>query len=222
MSKAKRSVSAEPDLSRYGVLAEYNRKRRFDVTPEPRGRPGKRRERALQFVVQKHRASHLHYDFRLEHEGAMLSWAVPKGPSLDPSVKRLAMMTEPHPMDYNGFEGVIPEGEYGGGTVMIWDRGTWEPEVPDVSAALAKGELKLTLHGKKLRGSWVLVRTRNRQWLLIKHRDAFASADDLTLSKPLSVVSRRTMGGIARAAQATPRQLALAAGADPPRVSRSA
>jgi bifunctional non-homologous end joining protein LigD len=105
---------------------------------------------------------------------------------------------------------------------MIWDRGTWEPEVPDVSAALAKGELKLTLHGKKLRGSWVLVRTRNRQWLLIKHRDAFASTDDLTLSKPLSVVSRRTMGGIARAAQATPRQLALAAGADPPRVSRSA
>jgi bifunctional non-homologous end joining protein LigD len=176
----------------------------------------------LEFVVQKHRATALHYDFRIEHEGAMLSWAVPKGPAPDPSVKRLAMMTEPHPMDYNGFEGVIPEGEYGGGTVMIWDRGTWEPEVPDVTAALARGDLKMTLHGKKLRGSWVLVRTRNRQWLLIKHRDRFASTDDLTVSKPLSVVSRRSMAGIARAARATPRQLALALAADPPRASRTA
>ena len=213
---------AEPDLSQYGVLAEYNRKRRFGVTPEPAGRPGRRRTRGLAFVVQKHRASHLHYDLRLEHEGAMLSWAVPKGPSLDPATKRLAMMTEPHPMDYNGFEGVIPEGEYGGGTVMIWDRGTWEPEVADVSAALAKGELKFRLHGRKLNGSWVLVRTRNRQWLLIKHRDRFASAEDVTVTRPLSVVSRRTMAGIARAAGATPRQLELAAGADPPRASRSA
>jgi len=213
---------AEPDLSQYGVLAEYNRKRRFGVTPEPAGRTGRRRTRGLAFVVQKHRASHLHYDLRLEHEGAMLSWAVPKGPSLDPATKRLAMMTEPHPMDYNGFEGVIPEGEYGGGTVMIWDRGTWEPEVADVSAALAKGELKFRLHGRKLNGSWVLVRTRNRQWLLIKHRDRFASAEDVTVTRPLSVVSRRTMAGIARAAGATPRQLELAAGADPPRASRSA
>ena len=213
---------AEPDLSQYGALAEYNRKRRFGVTPEPAGRPGRRRTRGLAFVVQKHRASHLHYDLRLEHEGAMLSWAVPKGPSLDPATKRLAMMTEPHPMDYNGFEGVIPEGEYGGGTVMIWDRGTWEPEVADVSAALAKGELKFRLHGRKLNGSWVLVRTRNRQWLLIKHRDRFASAEDVTVTRPLSVVSRRTMAGIARAAGATPRQLELAAAADPPRASRSA
>ena len=218
----KRRARAEADLSPYGALAEYNRKRRFGVTPEPPGRPGRRRAAGLAFVIQKHRASHLHYDFRLEHQGAMLSWAVPKGPSPDPSVKRLAMMTEPHPMDYNDFEGVIPEGEYGGGTVMIWDRGTWEPEVPDVTAALAKGDLKFTLHGKKLRGSWVLVRTRNRQWLLIKHRDRFASADDLTVSKPLSVVSRRTMAGIARAARATPRQLTLAAAADPPRASRTA
>jgi bifunctional non-homologous end joining protein LigD len=210
------------DLSRYGVLAEYNRKRRFDVTPEPPGRPRKARARKLEFVVQKHRATALHYDFRIEHEGAMLSWAVPKGPAPDPSIKRLAMMTEPHPMDYNDFEGVIPEGEYGGGTVMIWDRGTWEPEVPDVGAALAKGDLKFTLHGKKLRGSWVLVRTRNRQWLLIKHRDAAVSTDDLTVSKPLSVVSRRTMAGIARAAHATPRQQALAAAADPPRPARTA
>jgi bifunctional non-homologous end joining protein LigD len=213
----------EPDLSQYGVLAEYNRKRRFDVTPEPPGRAGKNKtERALEFVVQKHRASHLHYDFRIEHEGVMLSWAVAKGPSLDPSVKRLAMMTEPHPMDYNDFEGVIPEGEYGGGTVMIWDRGTWEPEVADAGAALAKGDLKFRLNGRKLRGAWVLVRTRNRQWLLIKHRDRFASTQDVTATRAQSVVSRRTMAGIARAAGASPRQVALAAAADPPRPARTA
>ena len=217
-----RSRRAEPDLSQYGVLAEYNRKRRFGVTPEPPGRPGRRRGRGLAFVVQKHRASHLHYDLRLEHDGAMQSWAVPKGPSLDPVTKRLAMMTEPHPMDYNHFEGVIPEGEYGGGTVMIWDHGTWEPETADVGAALARGELKFGLRGRKLNGSWVLVRTRNRQWLLIKHRDRFASTEDVTQARPLSVVSRRTMAGIARAAGATPRQLEQALAADPPRASRSA
>jgi bifunctional non-homologous end joining protein LigD len=217
-----RSRRAEPDLSQYGVLAEYNRKRRFGVTPEPPGRPGRRRGRGLAFVVQKHRATALHYDVRLEHDGAMQSWAVPKGPSLDPANKRLAMMTEPHPMDYNAFEGVIPEGEYGGGTVMIWDRGTWEPETPDVGAALARGELKFRLHGRKLNGSWVLVRTRNRQWLMIKHRDAHAGTEDVTVTRPLSVVSRRTMAGIARAAGASPRQRELAAAADPPRASRSA
>jgi bifunctional non-homologous end joining protein LigD len=179
----------------------------------------------LRYVIQKHRAGHLHYDFRIEHEGAMLSWAVPKGPSLDPSVRRLAMQTEPHPMDYNHFEGVIPEGEYGGGTVMIWDHGTWEPESPShvtvkerqefVSKALAKGQVKFRLHGKKLRGSWVLVRAGGpRNWLLIKHRDEAASSDDLTVTRPLSVVSRRTMAGIARAAGATPRQLEQASGAD--------
>jgi bifunctional non-homologous end joining protein LigD len=211
------------DMSAYGRLAEYNRKRHFGVTPEPRGTARAREGgRPLQFVVQKHRATALHYDFRLEHRGVMLSWAVPKGPAPDPGVKRLAMETEPHPLDYNEFEGVIPEGEYGGGTVMIWDRGTWEPEVPDVGAALAKGELKFRLHGRKLAGSWVLVRTRNRQWLLIKHRDRFASTEDVTVTRPLSVVSRRTMAGIARAAGATPRQLELAAAADPPRPSRSA
>jgi bifunctional non-homologous end joining protein LigD len=205
------------DLSRFGTLAEYNRKRRFDVTPEPRG--GRRRPAVSRraFVVQKHRAGHLHYDFRLEHEGVMLSWAIPKGPSLDPSVRRLAMMTEPHPIEYNEFEGVIPEGEYGGGTVMIWDRGTWEPEVPDVGKALAKGDLKFRLHGRKLKGSWVLVRMRDRQWLLIKHRDAAASSADLTVTRPLSVVSRRTLAGIARAAGASPRQLEHAAAADPGR-----
>ncbi|HUF92165.1 MAG TPA: DNA polymerase ligase N-terminal domain-containing protein [Candidatus Limnocylindria bacterium] len=218
-----RRPAPDADLSRYGMLAEYNRKRRFDVTPEPAGTPGRRKPAArsrLQFVVQKHRASHLHYDLRLEHEGVMLSWAVPKGPAPDPSIRRLAMMTEPHPMDYNAFEGVIPEREYGGGTVMIWDRGTWTPESPDVGRALARGDLKFTLHGRKLKGSWVLVRTRDRQWLLIKHRDTFASpGTDLTVQHPLSVVSRRTMAGIARAAGATPEQVARAAAADPPRAS---
>jgi bifunctional non-homologous end joining protein LigD len=206
------------DLSRFGTLAEYNRKRRFDVTPEPRGARRRPAGPQRQFVVQKHRASHLHYDFRLEHGGVMLSWAIPKGPSLDPSVKRLAMPTEPHPLEYNAFEGVIPEGEYGGGTVMIWDKGTWEPEVPDVDRALAKGDLKFTLHGRKLKGSWVLVRTRKGPWLLIKHRDAAASTEDVTLTKPLSAVSRRTMAGIARAAGASAQQLAKAQAADPPRV----
>ena len=200
------------------MLAEYNRKRDFAITPEPPGKAARVKKAKLAFVVQKHRAGHLHYDFRLEHEGAMLSWAVPKGPSLDPAVRRLAMQTEPHPMDYNHFEGVIPEGEYGGGTVMIWDNGTWEPESPDVGRALAKGQLKFRLHGKKLRGSWVLVRTGGpRNWLLIKHRDDAASSEDLTLTRPLSVVSRRTMAGIAKAASATPRQLEQAAGTDPER-----
>src|SRR5512145_3067917 len=210
----KKSGSQSSDLSRFGKLAEYNRKRRFEVTPEPAGRPGRARKKALEFVVQKHRASRLHYDFRLEHDGIMLSWAVPKGPSLDPANKRFAMQTEDHPMEYNQFEGVIPEGEYGGGTVMIWDRGTWEPEVDDVQKALAKGDLKFKLNGKKLRGSWVLVRMRPKQWLLIKHRDTAASLEDITAAKPRSAVSRRSLAGIARKAGATPRQLAQAQEAD--------
>jgi bifunctional non-homologous end joining protein LigD len=210
----KRSRSQASDLSRFGKLAEYNRKRRFGVTPEPTGKVGRVKQEDLEFVIQKHRASRLHYDFRLEHDGVMLSWAVPKGPSLDPSNKRFAMQTEDHPIEYNQFEGAIPEGEYGAGTVMIWDRGTWEPEVEDVDRALAKGDLKFTLHGKKLRGSWVLVRMRPRQWLLIKHRDKAASTHDITATKPRSVVSRRTLAGIARAAGASPRQLAQAEEAD--------
>lgn len=140
-----------------------------------------------------------------------------KGPSLDPGVKRLAMPTEPHPIEYNAFEGVIPEGEYGGGTVMIWDQGTWEPDVPDVDRALAKGDLKFALHGRKLTGSWVLVRIREGPWLLIKHRAAAASTGDVTVTRPRSVVSRRTMAGIARAAGAGAQQLAKAQAADPPR-----
>jgi bifunctional non-homologous end joining protein LigD len=212
----KKSRTEPADLSRFGRLAEYNRRRRFEVTPEPAGKVGRLKKAALEFVVQKHRASRLHYDFRLEHDGVMLSWAVPKGPSLDPANKRFAMQTEDHPIEYNQFEGVIPEGEYGAGTVMIWDRGSWEPEVEDVDRALAKGDLKFSLHGKKLRGSWVLVRMRERQWLLIKHRDPAASSGDITTAKPRSVISRRTLAGIARSAGASPRQLAQAAEADAP------
>jgi bifunctional non-homologous end joining protein LigD len=187
-------------------LGEYRKKRRFDVTAEPKGkdiRPTARRKK-LAFVVQKHRATALHYDLRLEWKGVMLSWAVPKGPSLDPSVKRMAMQVEDHPIEYNKFEGIIPGGEYGGGTVMIWDHGSWTPESEDVDAALRKGELKLTMEGKKLHGSWVMVRTRPRpgqsrpSWLLIKHRDQWATADDVAESAPRSVVSNRLLIEIAR------------------------
>jgi bifunctional non-homologous end joining protein LigD len=150
--------------------------------------------------VQKHLASHLHYDFRLEYKGVLLSWAVPKGPSLDPKTKRLAMHVEDHPIEYGTFEGVIPEG-YGAGIVMLWDQGTWTPEVEDVDAALKKGDLKFTLDGFKLKGSWVLVRTGGRwgsssgggdarSWLLIKHRDDWAGDVDITEFAPLSVKSQ--------------------------------
>jgi bifunctional non-homologous end joining protein LigD len=216
--------AALPDLSQYGRLAEYNRKRNFSATPEPSGTMRSRAERGpLEFVVQKHRATRLHYDFRLEHRGVMLSWAVPKGPSPDPAVKRLAMETEPHPMDYNQFEGVIPEGQYGGGTVMIWDKGVWAPatskglgDEDEVDRQLKKGDLKFVMLGEKLSGEWVLVRTRGeRQWLLIKHRDQYVSDEDITTTKPLSVVSGRTMADIARAAGASPRQFEKAAAEDP-------
>ena len=150
------------------------------------------------FVIQKHRATQLHYDFRLEVDGVLKSWAVPKGPSLDPSVKRLAMQVEDHPVDYAKFEGVIPEGEYGGGTVMVWDYGTYKPEnATDVSQALKKGELKFSLNGKKLKGSWVLVRTRERQWLLLKHRDYYTTDEDVTEIAPASILTRRTLAEIA-------------------------
>jgi bifunctional non-homologous end joining protein LigD len=184
------------------ALEEYKRKRDFKQTPEPPPKVGKGNKR--RFVVQKHRATRLHYDFRLEMDGVLKSWAVPKGPSLDPPVKRLAMQVEDHPVEYAGFEGVIPEGEYGGGTVMVWDNGTWEPEAEDVDAALQKGDLKFTLHGKKLKGSWVLVRTRgygrssDKSWLLIKHRDPFASTRDITMEEPRSAISKRLLADIAR------------------------
>jgi bifunctional non-homologous end joining protein LigD len=186
------------------ALEEYKRKRDFTKSPEPAGTaarksPGGRGARF--FCVQKHLASHLHYDLRLEHEGVLLSWAVPKGPSLDPATKRLAMHVEDHPIEYGEFEGVIPSG-YGAGIVMLWDFGTWTPEVDDVDAALKKGDLKFTLDGYKLKGSWVLVRTRGysrgggtdranegRSWLLIKHRDEWSGDLDIAEFAPLSVKS---------------------------------
>jgi bifunctional non-homologous end joining protein LigD len=174
-------------------LEKYKQKRNFAESPEPSG-SGKQRvagSKKLFFCVQKHLASHLHYDFRLEHKGVLLSWAVPKGPSLNPKDKRLAMAVEDHPLDYGDFEGVIPSG-YGAGIVMLWDRGTWTPEIDDIDAALKKGELKFSLDGVKLKGSWALVRTRemgDRSWLLIKHRDQWAGEIDITTEAPDSVKS---------------------------------
>jgi len=179
------------------ALEEYKRKRNFNKTPEPEGKVAPKRDERF-FCVQKHLASHLHYDFRLEHNGVLLSWAVPKGPALDTKTKRLAMKVEDHPVAYGEFEGVIPEG-YGAGIVMLWDRGTWTPQVDDVDAALKKGDLKFTLNGYKLKGSWVLVRTGggyagsrgggDRSWLLIKHKDDWAGEVDITEFAPLSVKS---------------------------------
>ena len=157
------------------ALAHYHRKRNFDKTPEP-SEGGEQGTQALSFVVQKHHASRLHYDFRLELDGTLKSWAVPKGPCLDPSVKRMAVEVEDHPLSYAGFEGTIPAGNYGAGRVVVWDRGTWEP-VGDPHQGLAKGDLKFNLHGHKLRGRWVLVRMKGKEgekkspWLLIKERD---------------------------------------------------
>ena len=194
------------------ALDTYRKKRDFTKSPEPSGdkahrSPAGRTPRF--FCVQKHLASHLHYDFRLEHDGVLLSWAVPKGPSLDPTIKRLAMHVEDHPIEYGEFEGVIPSG-YGAGIVMLWDVGTWTPESDDVEASLKKGDLKFTLDGYKLKGSWVLVRTRGwgsssrrggpsgpsagdgegkTSWLLIKHKDDWAGPVDIAEFAPLSVKS---------------------------------
>lgn len=150
-----------PAKSPKASLRAYKAKRNFTKTPEPSGDKKPPRHKQLFFCVQKHLASHLHYDFRLEHNGVLLSWAVPKGPSLRTTDKRLAMKVEDHPFDYGEFEGVIPEG-YGAGIVMLWDKGTWKPLADDVDAALAKGELKFELDGFKLKGGWVLVRTDGR------------------------------------------------------------
>jgi bifunctional non-homologous end joining protein LigD len=197
--------AAKHATTRAPALAEYNRKRDFSRTREPAGTVPRAKGKTLHFVVQKHAASHLHYDFRLELDGVMKSWAVPKGPSLDPSVRRLAMEVEDHPISYNTFEGTIPQGEYGGGTVMLWDRGTYEAEdgggVESLRRGYEKGDLKIVLHGKRLEGSWVLVRMQRPgrpQWLLIKHRDGTEdSTRDLTEEYTTSVVSRRTMDSIA-------------------------
>jgi bifunctional non-homologous end joining protein LigD len=186
-----------PDL-----LDRYRKMRDFGDTPEPSGKEKKKpKAKKLIFVIQKHQASHLHYDFRLEMEGVLKSWAVPKGPSYDPSVKRLAMMTEDHPYNYASFEGVIPEGNYGAGNVIIWDEGTWEFIEPgdDPAAAVKQGKLTFRLKGKKMFGEWALVRIRGRspkgnEWLLLKHRDEFANEKiDITEMAPRSVVSNRTV-----------------------------
>src|SRR5438045_1839952 len=163
------------------ALEEYKRKRRFEDTPEPP--PEVAKKKGNRFVVQKHEATRLHYDFRLEMEGVLRSWAVPRGPSLDPRVRRLAQPTEDHPLDYGDFEGIIPAGEYGGGTVVLWDHGSWEPE-GDPALGWRTGKLKFRLHGEKLQGSFLLVRSGGRHddsgsgkpagWLLMKLRDEHA------------------------------------------------
>src|SRR5450631_4376555 len=165
-------------------LTQYHAKRDFKRTPEPRGRIRSRKAKSLSYLIQKHAASHLHYDFRLELDCVLLSWAVPKGPSLDPADKRLAMHVEDHPLEYGGFEGIIPAGQYGGGTVMLWDRGTWE-SIGDARAGYRKGHLKFDLDGEKLKGGWTLVRTHgskyggktgDKAWLLVKEKGAYACA----------------------------------------------
>jgi bifunctional non-homologous end joining protein LigD len=189
-------------------LAEYNRKRNFGITSEPPGdAPAKpRADGALSFVIQKHAATRLHYDFRLELNGVLLSWSVPKGPSLDPTVKRLAMHVEDHPLAYGGFEGIIPKGQYGGGTVLLWDRGTWVPQ-EDPVAGYAKGNLKFILKGEKLHGGFALIRLGGRRakeegeraWLLIKEKDAAVrpGGPELTDTRPESVATGRSLEEIA-------------------------
>ncbi len=181
-------------------LKKYRSMRDFGATPEPSGGKPKKTKLPI-FVIQKHQASHLHYDFRLEMEGVLKSWAVPKGPSYDPTVKRLAMMTEDHPYDYASFEGVIPEGNYGAGNVIIWDNGNWEFIEPgdDPVKALQQGKLTFRMYGRKMFGEWALVKIKGRspkgnEWLLLKHRDQFANDQiDVTEVAPRSVVSNRTL-----------------------------
>jgi bifunctional non-homologous end joining protein LigD len=188
-------------------LTEYRRKRDFRVTGEPRGGRVSSHKK-LSFVIQKHAASHLHYDFRLELDGVLKSWAVPKGPSLDPATKRLAMQVEDHPLEYGGFEGIIPAGEYGGGTVMLWDQGTWEP-VGDAKKGYREGALKFVLRGEKLKGGWMLVRKGGRHgapderhWFLFKERDEFGNSSlDITEESSLSVTTGRDLDEIAKQAK---------------------
>ena len=181
-------------------LSTYRKKRDFEQTAEPSGDVQVAPSEQRRFVIQKHDATRLHYDLRLEFDGVFKSWAVTRGPSLDPHDKRLAVEVEDHPLDYGDFEGTIPEGQYGGGTVQLWDRGTWDSEDPE--RGFKKGDLKFNLHGDKLHGSWVLVRMRHDRnggkrtnWLLIKHRDEFAreGKDNDVLEEDRSVASGRTM-----------------------------
>src|SRR5271163_2083203 len=187
-------------------LSTYVSKRDFAKTSEPSGEKQVAPANRRRFVIQKHDARRLHYDLRLELDGVFKSWAVTRGPSLDPHEKRLAVEVEDHPLDYGDFEGTIPKGDYGGGTVMLWDRGYWKPErgFDDISRALEKGELKFVMEGGRMHGSWVIVRTKKDQggkasWLLIKHRDAAATEDSAEgpSDEDRSVASKRTMSEIA-------------------------
>jgi bifunctional non-homologous end joining protein LigD len=210
------------------TLSAYRKKRNFAVTPEPKGQDGegqdgaeRRLANSLGYAMQKHMASRLHYDLRLEWRGVLLSWAIPRGPSLNPAVKRLAVQTEDHPLEYADFEGVIPAEEYGAGTVLLWDKGTWQPENLNADGSLPEREIKFKLAGKKLRGSWVLVHTRGMKgsgggsiWLLIKHRDQYASASDVTVEEPWSVATQRLLSQIARDEGG---DVARASTGDPPR-----
>jgi bifunctional non-homologous end joining protein LigD len=187
------------------ALKSYRHKRRFEETREPRGAPPDRRENSALYVVQKHDATRLHYDFRLELDGVLLSWAVTRGPSYDPKQKRLAIRTEDHPLEYGQFEGTIPKGHYGGGTVMLWDTGRWTP-LGDPHQGLETGKLVFELHGQRLRGRWALVRMRPRpkdkkeNWLLLKEKDAFANShEDLLEAETRSIVSGREMREISAA-----------------------
>jgi len=201
-------------------LEKYRAKRDFTKTKEPSGARKVLPAEHLRFVVQKHAASHLHWDLRLELNGVFKSWAVTKGPSIDPADKRLAVEVEDHPLDYGDFEGTIPQGEYGGGTVQMWDRGFWIPqEKKDPADSLARGELKFVTAGKRMRGSWVLVKIRNNRgrdtrtnWLLIKHRDEFAQpgGTPALMDEDKSVASGRTMDQIARGVGKAPRPFMLA------------
>jgi len=181
-------------------LEEYQQKRDFDRTPEPP--PARGEGSGNTYVIQKHDASRLHYDLRLECDGVLLSWAVPKGPSLDPADKRLAVMVEDHPLDYAAFEGIIPGDEYGGGTVMVWDEGTFE-NVKDVplSKAVAAGHVEVRLHGRKLKGDWALIEMKGRgenNWLLVKMKDEFADRSrDITEAEPDSALTGRSLEEIA-------------------------
>lgn len=189
-------------------LEEYRKKRRFGETPEPSGRHRRTDRKAPMFVVQKHDATSLHYDFRLEIDGTLASWAVPRGPSLNPAEKRLAIITEEHPLEYADFEGVIPEGHYGAGAIMVWDRGTYDLfDEPSAAEQLARGEIKVVLHGRKLQGGFVLVHSGGRsnspsgakRWLLIKHRDEHSdtSWDVESAGLDHSVLTGRTLQEIA-------------------------
>ncbi|HTF18714.1 MAG TPA: DNA polymerase ligase N-terminal domain-containing protein, partial [Chryseolinea sp.] len=192
------------------ALARYHAKRNFKVTPEPRGRVAAKDTQSRAYLIQKHAASHLHYDFRLELNGVLLSWAVPRGPSLDPADKRLAMHVEDHPLDYGKFEGIIPKGQYGGGTVMLWDHGTWNP-VGDPQEGIKRGHLKFDLSGEKLKGQWALIKTRGNKfggkgepWLLIKDTDRYAKRGidaRIVEDRPNSVLSDRTVAQIAAAGE---------------------